>query len=331
MQMQKGKVNMGKALDVGLVVTESSGTKSDKQDTSSISGNDTTHAVDAYIRPGNDQEPLAEVDSNTTLDSTNMSNNVEKADHDAEQYHVKSPLPASLIDQPTTDQNSSKELYGSNDMAHNYYLEEARKKTQDGNRNLKPREMPSARTHHTLNACTPKPRSNNQISRNWLASKSSDVMLKVVQKADHSKNPSSFSDSKHFVYATCQKCVFNVNHDDCVIKFLKEHFNPPLNVVSLVHIAAAPRPADLTSSPLSITIDQAAPSARTSSTIHETQSPVISEGVEEQLQPAQLVDDPFLDLLTSKLSSYESSSTVQPTNPPLEHISKWMKIHPLEN
>ncbi|GJR36307.1 RNA-directed DNA polymerase, eukaryota [Tanacetum coccineum] len=72
--------------------------------------------------------------------------------------------------------NSSKESYGSNDMAHNYYLDEAKKKTQDKNRNLKPREMPSARTHHTPNACTPKPRSYNQTSRNWHASKSCEEM-----------------------------------------------------------------------------------------------------------------------------------------------------------
>ncbi|GJU71741.1 hypothetical protein Tco_1263146 [Tanacetum coccineum] len=39
MQMQEGKVDMGKALVVGLVDTESSGTKSDKQDTISRSGN----------------------------------------------------------------------------------------------------------------------------------------------------------------------------------------------------------------------------------------------------------------------------------------------------
>ncbi|GJX55327.1 hypothetical protein Tco_0285224 [Tanacetum coccineum] len=118
--------------------------------------------------------------------------------------------------------NSSKESYGSNDMAHNYYLEEAKKKTQDKNRNLKPREMPSARTYHTPNACTPKPRSYNQTSRNWPASKSSEETLKAVQKADHSRNPSSFSDSKHFVCSTCQKCVFNANHDACITKFLKE-------------------------------------------------------------------------------------------------------------
>ncbi|GJV93153.1 hypothetical protein Tco_1540966 [Tanacetum coccineum] len=73
---------------------------------------------------------------------------------------------------PGSSRNSSKESYESNDMAHNYYLEEAKEKTQDKNRNLKPREMPSTRIHHSPNTCTPKTRSNNQMSRNWLASKS---------------------------------------------------------------------------------------------------------------------------------------------------------------
>ncbi|GKE34678.1 hypothetical protein Tco_1454000 [Tanacetum coccineum] len=82
--------------------------------------------------------------------------------------------------------------------------------------------MPSVRTHHTPNACTPKPRSYNQTSRNWPASKSSEETLKGVQKEDHSRNPSSFSDSKHFVCLTCQKCVFNANHDACITKFPKE-------------------------------------------------------------------------------------------------------------
>ncbi|GJY01726.1 hypothetical protein Tco_0359878 [Tanacetum coccineum] len=48
---------------------------------------------------------------------------------------------------PGSSRNSSKESYGSNEMTHNYYLEEAKKKTHDRNRNLKPKEMPSARTH----------------------------------------------------------------------------------------------------------------------------------------------------------------------------------------
>ncbi|GJU57888.1 hypothetical protein Tco_1235654 [Tanacetum coccineum] len=82
--------------------------------------------------------------------------------------------------------------------------------------------MPSAKTHNIHNACTPKPRSNNQTSRNWPASKSCEETLKVVQKADHSRNPSLFSDFKHFVCSTCPKCVFNANHDACITKFLKE-------------------------------------------------------------------------------------------------------------
>ncbi|GJS79761.1 retrovirus-related pol polyprotein from transposon TNT 1-94 [Tanacetum coccineum] len=110
----------------------------------------------------------------------------------------------------------------SNDMAYNYYLEEAKKKTQDKNGNLKPRKIPSARTHHSPNTCIPKPRSNNQTSRNSPASKSSEEMLKAVQKADHSRNPSSFLNSKHFVCSTCQKWVFNANHDAYITKFLKE-------------------------------------------------------------------------------------------------------------
>ncbi|GJV21309.1 hypothetical protein Tco_1370329 [Tanacetum coccineum] len=61
MQRQEEKVDMREALDVGLVVTESSGTNPDKQDTSSSLENYTTHAVDANIRPVNDEEPFAEV------------------------------------------------------------------------------------------------------------------------------------------------------------------------------------------------------------------------------------------------------------------------------
>ncbi|GKB40517.1 hypothetical protein Tco_0885459, partial [Tanacetum coccineum] len=61
MQIQEGNINMGKASDDGLIVTESSGIESNKQDTSSRLGNDTTHVVDVNIIPVNDQGPFAEV------------------------------------------------------------------------------------------------------------------------------------------------------------------------------------------------------------------------------------------------------------------------------
>nr|GEY98244.1 hypothetical protein [Tanacetum cinerariifolium] len=49
---------------------------------------------------------------------------------------------------------------------------------------------------------------------------------------DYSRNSSSFSDSKHFVCSTCQKCVFNANYDACLRKILKE-VNSRVKVQSL--------------------------------------------------------------------------------------------------
>ncbi|GJY86647.1 hypothetical protein Tco_0500673 [Tanacetum coccineum] len=85
----------------------------------------------------------------------------------------------------SSSRNSSKNMprFSSNDMVHNYYLKEAKKKTQERDRKSTTSVMP---------------------------------------KADHSRNSSPFSDFKHFVCSTCQKCVFNANHDACITKFLKE-------------------------------------------------------------------------------------------------------------
>nr|GEX78380.1 hypothetical protein [Tanacetum cinerariifolium] len=113
MQLKERKVNSSKALDANLVVTEcrviesvncNLKHESGKQDTNSSLGNYITHAVDADIIPANDQVSFAKVqliaqhnvlankqqhtkqsetiydtyllekvDSNTTLDSKNIS------------------------------------------------------------------------------------------------------------------------------------------------------------------------------------------------------------------------------------------------------------------
>ncbi|GJU47014.1 hypothetical protein Tco_1204280 [Tanacetum coccineum] len=80
----------------------------------------------------------------------------------------------------------------------------------------------SSRSQSIANGSKPKPRTNNQKSRNWPASKTSYVTTKTVLIAEHSRNFKNFSDSKHFVCSTCQKYVFNANHDSCVTKFLNE-------------------------------------------------------------------------------------------------------------
>ncbi|GJT93833.1 hypothetical protein Tco_1082678 [Tanacetum coccineum] len=135
MQKKEGEVNRGKTLDADLVVTESSGTESEKHNTSSRSGND-THAEDADIKLVNDKEPMDEVqitdeyhvlanehqhtgqskpsyytymlekvNSNTTPDSTNISNRGGEIDHNAEKCQVTSPL-LDLLTQPNTSEQS---------------------------------------------------------------------------------------------------------------------------------------------------------------------------------------------------------------------------------
>ncbi|GKD46086.1 hypothetical protein Tco_1270731 [Tanacetum coccineum] len=124
----------------------------------------------------------------------------------------------------SSSRNSSKNMprFSSNDMVHNHYLDEARKKTQERDRNSKTSVMLSARFQSTADGSKPKPRRNNQTSRSLPVSKSSRVTITAVPKADHSKSSSSFSDSKQFVCSTCHKCVFNANHDACITKLLKE-------------------------------------------------------------------------------------------------------------
>ncbi|GJT42711.1 hypothetical protein Tco_0951426 [Tanacetum coccineum] len=124
----------------------------------------------------------------------------------------------------SSSRNSSKNMprFSSNDMVHNHYLDVAKKKIQERDRNSTTSVPTSARIQTTTDDSKPNPRSNNQTSRSLLVSKSSRVTITAVPKADHSKSSSSFSDSKNFVCSTCHKCVFNANHDACITKLLKE-------------------------------------------------------------------------------------------------------------
>ncbi|GJU38306.1 hypothetical protein Tco_1191263 [Tanacetum coccineum] len=57
------------------------------------------------------------------------------------------------VNAPNYSRNSHKESYGSNDMVHAYFLEDARKMTQDKTRIPNHRDMASTRAHCTPNAC----------------------------------------------------------------------------------------------------------------------------------------------------------------------------------
>nr|GEV60236.1 hypothetical protein [Tanacetum cinerariifolium] len=246
MHMQEGKVDM-----------ESSGTKSEEHDTSSMLGK-YTDTEDAVIRPVNDQEPLAEAQIQEKLfANVALKNKLRKLKGNSANTKfakpsilgksvLQPPKNQSVVRQPNafkskrpnfskphfasqvdvnnvlskpvtshylpkvqeyviakphhviasgSSRNSSKESYGSNDMAHNYYLEKAKKKTQDENMNLKPSVMHTTSLQNTTNGRKPKPRSNNQTSRSLPIFKSSYGMSNGVPLVDHSRNSSSFSDS----------------------------------------------------------------------------------------------------------------------------------------
>ncbi|GJR49401.1 hypothetical protein Tco_1399922 [Tanacetum coccineum] len=250
MQTTEEKVDTSKALNASLVDTKSSETESGERDTSSRSGNN-AHADDADIKPIYDEEPMVEFAKSSILGKPalqprrNQSVVRQPTAFKSERPRFSKQRFASQVDvnndlsKPVTTHYLPKEResavakphhmiapsssrFSSNDMVHNHYLEEAKKKTQESNRNSEPSVMPSARSQSTANGSKPKPRINNQKSRNWPASKSSCVTTKIVPIAEHSRNSRSFSDFKHFVCSTCQKCVFNANHDSCVTKFLNE-------------------------------------------------------------------------------------------------------------
>ncbi|GJU81852.1 retrovirus-related pol polyprotein from transposon TNT 1-94 [Tanacetum coccineum] len=119
-----------------------------------------------------------------------------------------------------------------------------------------------------------------------------------------------------------------------------EYFNPSPSVVSLVPAVVTPEHADPTGTPSSTSIDQDAPSPRTSQTPQELQSPVIPCGVKEKfhdIEVARLDNDPFFGVPIPEPNSEESSSrdvistNVHSVNQPLKHLKKWTKDHPFDN
>ncbi|GJV26689.1 hypothetical protein Tco_1383137 [Tanacetum coccineum] len=111
MQMQKSKVDTRKALDAGLVIIESSETKSEVQGTSSRSGND-TNTDDVDIRPIYDKEPMAQVQLTAECNVFTIGQqhdvqpkliNEGRVDQDDAQYQVTSPLLNPSLDNMTTE------------------------------------------------------------------------------------------------------------------------------------------------------------------------------------------------------------------------------------
>ncbi|GJU46814.1 hypothetical protein Tco_1204080 [Tanacetum coccineum] len=225
MQTQKSKVDSGKALNVGLVVTESSMIESEVQDKSIRPGDD-TDADDVDIKPIYDEELMAEVQltaecnifakrqQHTEQPGFNNEGGVEQytekysgkvfaivalknelrklKGNSVDTKFAKPSILGKLVLQPLSNQsvvkqpnafkskrpkiskprlasqvdvkkdlNSSKNMprFSSNDMVHNHYLEEAKEKTQERDKNSTSSVMYSARwvpTDKIFASCTSK-------------------------------------------------------------------------------------------------------------------------------------------------------------------------------
>ncbi|GJX61050.1 ribonuclease H-like domain-containing protein [Tanacetum coccineum] len=120
---------------------------------------------------------------------------------------------------------SPRESVGSNDIVHNYYLEEAKKKAQlqkDKALNTKPSVQQSARLPNTANGNKPKPKKFNQQPRNWPPSTRSRVSNRTVNIAEPPRNQKTFLKSKDLACPTCKKCIYSANHDECILKYLSK-------------------------------------------------------------------------------------------------------------
>ncbi|GJU24352.1 hypothetical protein Tco_1162973 [Tanacetum coccineum] len=111
LQTKEGKVDTCKAFDVSLVITESSGTKFEKQDTHNKSVND-ADVDDANIKPIYDEEPMAEVQltADNNVFATGQQhieqpefNNEGRVNQDVEQCQNIRLLPAKLTDNQITE------------------------------------------------------------------------------------------------------------------------------------------------------------------------------------------------------------------------------------
>ncbi|GJZ10713.1 hypothetical protein Tco_0545472 [Tanacetum coccineum] len=108
----------------------------------------------------------------------------------AKPYDVNAPGPSRKSPKHVSFQ-SQRESVGSNDMVHNYYLEEAKNKAQlqkDKALNTKPSVKQSVRL---LNNANEPPR-----------------------------NHKPFLKLKYLACPTCKKCIYSANHDECILKYL---------------------------------------------------------------------------------------------------------------
>ncbi|GKB31508.1 hypothetical protein Tco_0870909 [Tanacetum coccineum] len=125
----------------------------------------------------------------------------------AKPYHMNAPDPSRNSIKRVSFQ-SLHESVGSNDMVHNYYLEEGKKKAQlqkDKALDSKPSVITLVRIPYTTYGSKPKSRNSYKQPRNWPPSMSSRVSNKVVNIAEPPRKSKLFLNSKRLSMSYMQK------------------------------------------------------------------------------------------------------------------------------
>ncbi|GJT61448.1 retrovirus-related pol polyprotein from transposon TNT 1-94 [Tanacetum coccineum] len=110
-----------------------------------------------------------------------------------------------------------------------------------------------------------------------------------------------------------------------------EYFNPPTIDVSTVPVADALRAVEIADSPVSVSIDQDAPSSSILPTQDQEHSPIISQGVEDSPKTPLFHDDPLYEFLHKDSTSQGSLSNVSSSHAPFELIGRCTKDHLIAN
>nr|GEU29944.1 hypothetical protein [Tanacetum cinerariifolium] len=341
MQSKEGKVDSSKAFDASLVITECSGTKSDKHDTSSMSGND-ADTEDANIRPLNDQAPLAEVqltaqhnvlaneqnhsmqsepiydthllekvDRNTTPDSTNMCHRGGEIDQNAKKLnsHIK-------VQSPKTRNNIKpvEKIYNvikpKRWISKGYMISLNKSSTVHKKPNTprsclrwKPtdrifktaglRWIPTGKMFTdstTMLDNVPPDGSNKDITNPYECEQTFNVSTGPgLQSMTHATSNSGLV-SNLILQQPCNTPPGD-DWDGLFQAMFDEYSNRSTIAVSLVSVANAPRAVDLADSPVSMSIDQDAPSTSIPSTQDQEHSLIISQGFEESPKTSYFHDD----------------------------------------
>nr|GEV33184.1 retrovirus-related Pol polyprotein from transposon TNT 1-94 [Tanacetum cinerariifolium] len=340
MQSKERKVASTKALDVRLIVIECSGTKSNKQDTSSRSRND-TNVEDVDIKSVNDKDPMDKVQ--LTAQHNVLANEQQHYVQSEPIYdtHLLKKTVAQLqkdfsrMEAHCVNMELKYRNQDSKDGQHGQILNETSNKAKI-KKEIKVLEIIDIELEHSmpkLLAGNENLHKENEHLKQTYKDPYDSIKKSRVQTKD--QNDSLITQINRLVPNTVsqQPCI-PPKRDHCDYLFqpmFDEYFSPPSVVVSKVLVAVVPRAVDLADSLVSTSIDQDAPSISIPSTQEQEHSTNISQGFNESPKALIFRDDLLNEFPHKESTSQGSSSNVRQTHTSFEHLGKWTKDHPIAN